>query len=118
MAMSILIVDDHSGFREAARRVLEAAGFDIAGTAADGESAIAAVKDLRPDAVLLDVQLGAGIDGFEVARRLTSNGNAPAIVITSSQDRADFAGLIESSGARGFLPKDELSGPAIRELLG
>ena len=115
--MSILIVDDHASFRDAARRVLEADGFEIAGTAADGESALAAVDELRPDAVLLDVQLGSGIDGFEVARRLTQNGDAPAIVITSSQDRADFAGLIEASGARGFVPKDELSGPAIKELL-
>jgi DNA-binding NarL/FixJ family response regulator len=115
--MSILIVDDHSSFREAARRVLEADGFEIAGMAADGEAGIAAVHDLQPDVVLLDVQLGAGIDGFEVARRLTSNGGAPAIVITSSQDPADFAGLIEASGARGFVPKDQLSGPAIRELL-
>ena len=118
MALSVLIVDDHSSFRAAARRVLEADGFEIAGEAADGQAAIAATAALRPELVLLDVQLGPGIDGFEVARRLTQNGDAPVIVITSTQDRADFAGLIESSGARGFLPKDQLSGPALRELVG
>ena len=115
--MSILIVDDHSSFRAVARRMLEAGGFEVVGEAADGESAIAAIAELRPDVVLLDVQLGPGIDGFEVARRVTENGAAPAIVVTSTQDRADFGGLVESSGARGFLPKDQLSGPAIMELL-
>lgn len=116
MARTLLIVDDHRSFREAARRVLEAAGFEVIGEAADGESALEAVRALRPDVVLLDVQL-PGMDGFEAAARLTANGEAPAIVMTSSREGGDFGPLVEQSGARGFVHKADLSGAAIEALL-
>jgi DNA-binding NarL/FixJ family response regulator len=116
MAMTVIIVDDHRSFRKAARRVLERAGFVVVGEAADGASALEAISALRPDLVLLDVQL-PGIDGFEVASRVTANGNAPAIVMTSSRDGADFGPLVEQSGARGFIHKSDLSGPAISAVL-
>jgi DNA-binding NarL/FixJ family response regulator len=116
MAMTLMIVDDHKSFRDAARRVLESAGFEVVGEAADGESALEAIPSLHPDILLLDVQL-PGIDGFEVASRLTARGDAPAIVITSSRERADFGPLVEQSGARGFVHKVDLSGPAIRAAL-
>jgi len=116
MAMRLLIVDDHRSFRDAARRVLESAGFAVVGEAADGQSAMVAVSELRPDIVLLDVQL-PDIDGFEVASRLTGNGKAPAIVMTSSRDAADFGPLVAQSGARGFVHKADLSGAAIGALL-
>lgn len=116
MARTLLIVDDHRSFREAARRVLEAAGFEVIGEAADGESALEAVRALRPDVVLLDVQL-PGMDGFEAAARLTANGEAPAIVMTSSREGKDFGPLVEQSGARGFVHKADLSGAAIETLL-
>ena len=115
--MTVLIVDDHQSFRHAARRVLERAGFEVVGEAADGETALDAVARLRPDIVLLDVQL-PGIDGFEVAARMSARDRAPLIVMTSSRDRADFGSLIEDSGARGFVPKADLSGPAIRAVVG
>jgi CheY-like chemotaxis protein len=114
--MTLLIVDDHRTFRDVARRLLEGAGFDVIGEAADGESALEVIEQLRPDVVLLDVQL-PGIDGFEVASRLTSNGHAPAIVMTSSREGSDFGPLIEQSGARGFIHKADLSGPSIAALL-
>jgi DNA-binding NarL/FixJ family response regulator len=116
MARTLLIVDDHKSFRETARRVLEAAGFDVVGDAADGESAIEAVTRLRPDVVLMDVQM-PGISGFEVAARLTAEDGAPAIVMTSSRESADFGPLVEQSGARGFVHKADLSGPAIDALV-
>ena len=114
--MTLMIVDDHRSFRDAARRVLESAGFEIVGEAADGESALEAIPALRPDVVLLDVQL-PGIDGFEVAARLTERGDAPLIVMTSSREGADFGPLVEESGARGFIHKADLSGPAINAVL-
>ena len=58
------------------------------------------------------------LDGFEVALRLTSDDDPPAVVMTSSRDGSDFAGLIARSGARGFLAKAELSGPALAALVG
>ena len=114
--MTLFIVDDHRGFRRMARRVLETAGFDVVGEAPDGETALDAIRELRPEVVLVDVQL-PGIDGFEVASRLTANGNAPAVVMTSSRDGADFGPLVADSGARGFVPKADLSGPAIDALI-
>jgi DNA-binding NarL/FixJ family response regulator len=116
MTPSVLIVDDHPAFRRSARLLLEAEGFDVVGEAADGASAIEAAKRLAPQVVLLDVQL-PDIDGFDVAARLTANGTAPAIVMTSSHDVADFGALIERSGARGFVPKGDLTGARLMELL-
>ena len=71
---------------------------------------------LRPEVVLLDIQL-PDIDGFGVAEVLTSNGGSPAIVLTSSRDASEFGALVERSGARGFIPKAELSGAALAALL-
>jgi DNA-binding NarL/FixJ family response regulator len=115
---TVLIVDDHAGFRETARALLESEGFDVVGEAADGAAAIEAAKLLRPEVILLDVYL-PDIDGFEVAATLTTNGPAPApaIVMTSSRDARDFGPLVEQSGARGFIPKAELSGATLSALL-
>jgi DNA-binding NarL/FixJ family response regulator len=114
---SILIVDAHPSFRSTARALLEAEGFEVVGVAEDGAGAIEAAKRLRPEVILLDVQL-PDIDGFEVAARLTSNGTSPAVVLTSSRDVSEFGALVDRSGARGFVPKAELSGKALVSLLG
>ena len=116
LATTVLIVDDHPGFRSSARMLLEAEGFEVVGEAADGRTAISAARDLEPDVVLLDVQL-PDLDGFEVSSRLTANGARPAVVLTSSRDGCDYGSLAGSSGARGFIPKSELSGVALEALL-
>jgi DNA-binding NarL/FixJ family response regulator len=72
----VLIVDDHDGFRSSARALLEAEGFDVVGEAGDAASALAAAARLRPEVVLLDIQL-PGIDGFEVAARLAATPDPP-----------------------------------------
>jgi DNA-binding NarL/FixJ family response regulator len=113
MARTVLIVDDHPSFRASARMLLESEGYAVVGEAEDGQSALAAVRDLRPDVVLLDVQL-PDIDGIEVASRITANGSGPAIVLTSSRALEDLGSL---GGARGFVPKSELSGEALEALL-
>jgi len=117
MSKTVLIVDDHPSFRASARRMLEADGYQVLGEAEDGAAALAAVEQLRPDLVLLDVRL-PDIDGFEVARRLLdADGRAPQIVLTSSNDPADLGEAIGASGARGFIPKGELTGTAVAALL-
>jgi DNA-binding NarL/FixJ family response regulator len=113
---TILIVDDHPSFRATARAILEADGFEVVGEAEDGASALEAVHRLRPDVVLLDVQL-PDMDGFTVATALGSNGYMPTIVLTSSRDAADFGPLVGECGARGFVPKAELSGAALHAVL-
>jgi DNA-binding NarL/FixJ family response regulator len=116
MARTVLIVDDHPSFRASARMLLEAEGFEVIGEAEDGRSALSAVRALRPDVVLLDVQL-PDIDGIEVAAQLAANGSGPAIVLTSSRDLADLGPVRERCDVRGFIPKSELSGAALEALL-
>jgi DNA-binding NarL/FixJ family response regulator len=120
MATTVLIVDDHPSFRASARLLLECEGYEVVGAVEDGAAALAAVRELHPDVVLLDVQL-PDIDGFEVAGRLTGgtndNGRGPAIIMTSSREADDFGSLAAESGARGFISKSELSGAAMEALL-
>jgi DNA-binding NarL/FixJ family response regulator len=116
MPMTVLIVDDHPSFRANARALLEAEGFEVVGEAEDAASAIEAFEKLGPQLILLDVQLPDG-DGFDVARRLSSNGHTPSIVLVSSRDRTDFGSLVEEAPVLGFIPKADLSGQAIAQLL-
>jgi DNA-binding NarL/FixJ family response regulator len=117
MKRRLLIVDDHAVFRQSARRMLEADGYEVVGEAADGASGIAAAHALKPEVVLLDVQL-PDIDGFDVASRLTGEDAHPVVVLTSSRDGADFGPLVSGSGARGFVPKSELSGERLAQIIG
>jgi DNA-binding NarL/FixJ family response regulator len=116
MPSTILIVDDHPGFRASARRMLVAAGYEVVGEAPDGASALAATEELHPAVVLVDIYL-PDLDGFEVAMRLTAADDPPAVVLTSSHDSSDFSEMIGHSGARGFLAKAELSGPSLAAVL-
>ena len=119
MAVTVLIVDDHPSFRATARLLLEVEGYDVVGEARDGREAIAQSNLLHPDLVLLDVNL-PDMDGFQVASRLTAgNGGAtpPAVILISSRDSSDFGSLVADSGARGFIPKADLSGDSLAALL-
>jgi DNA-binding NarL/FixJ family response regulator len=117
MPETILIVDDHAGFRRAARAMLQSEGFDVVGEAADGVKALAEVVRLGPDIMLLDIQL-PGIDGFAVADRLAVRGGGPAVILISSRDPAEYGGKVEASPTRGFIAKSQLTGAAIRALTG
>ena len=116
MARSVLVVDDSAPFRATARALLEARGYRVVGAVADGGEALAAVEAMRPDAVLLDINL-PDADGIAVAGRLTGAGG-PAVVLVSTLDGAAMRGAIERSGARGFLSKADLTSPQLVELLG
>jgi DNA-binding NarL/FixJ family response regulator len=112
----LLIVDDHPSFRSAARLLLEHEGFEVVGEAEDGASGLRASADLAPDVVLLDVNL-PDLDGFDVASRICHDTAAPKVVLTSSRDPREFGPLVGDSGARGFVPKGELSAERICALL-
>lgn len=116
MRPRVLIVDDHAAFRESASALLEAEGFEVVGEAGDGEEAMTAVERLRPDVVLLDIQL-RGADGFAVADRLASAGCVAAVVLISSREAAAYGPRSEPAGARGFIAKRDLSGEALAALL-
>jgi DNA-binding NarL/FixJ family response regulator len=116
MVRRVLIVDDHPGFRAQARVMLAAAGYDVVGEAADGESGVRVARELSPDVVLLDVQL-PGITGFEVLRLVHGEPDPPAVVLISSRDASDYGRRVERSGARGFIPKAELSARTLAAVL-
>ena len=96
----IVVADDHPVVRFGVKNMLEnEPGFEVVGEAEDGASALDAVARLRPEVVLLDVQL-PDTDGFDVAATLTSNGSGPRVVLTSSRDVSDFGGCVEHLESR------------------
>jgi CheY-like chemotaxis protein len=114
---TVLIVDDHADFRRSAGALLEAEGFAVVAEAADGDEAIAAVERVRPQIVLLDVQL-PGVDGITVAGRLAAGRDPPVIVLISSREAAAYGPRLRAASAHGFIPKRELSGSALSALVG
>ena len=113
---SVLVVDDHGGFRAWARAFLEAEGYRVVGEAADGGEALSAARRLRPDVVLLDVHL-PDRDGFEVARCLTKASQPPVVVLVSSREQVEFGRRVPDSGARGFISKVDLSAERLHALV-
>ncbi len=113
---SILIVDDSRPFLEIARRLLVRDGLDVVGTASTGAEAIALVEALRPRIALVDLHL-AGESGFDVARSLSGCAQGPCVVLMSTHAEAEFTDLVAASPAAGFVPKERLSGDAIRALV-
>ena len=104
---TILVVDDHGGFRATARRLLERDGWSVIGEAADGLTGLAAAASLAPD-----------VDGFAVAERLAARAGAPSIILISSRDHETYRERVRSSPAAAFLAKQDLDGTVLRSLLG
>lgn len=113
---TVLIVDDHADYRRSASALLEAEGFAVVGVAADGASAIEAVERLRPEVVLLDIQL-PDVDGLCVAKRLAVTPDPPVVVLISSREAAAYGSRLDTAPARGFIAKRELSGAALAALV-
>jgi two-component system, NarL family, nitrate/nitrite response regulator NarL len=118
VAVRCLIVDDQPSFCEAARELLEGQGLTVVGCAMSSAEALRSVRELRPEAALVDIDLGPE-SGFELARRLAddADGNSPRVILVSTHDEREFVKLIESSPAIGFLAKTELSAERIYQLL-
>jgi DNA-binding NarL/FixJ family response regulator len=115
MSRTVLIVDDQVEFRLLARQLLELDGFVVVGEAVDAQSAVAAERQLSPDVVLMDVRLGSlPGDGLSAARAIRDRPSSAAVVLTST---ADYQSAVARCGATGFVPKAELSGPRLHELL-
>jgi two-component system, NarL family, nitrate/nitrite response regulator NarL len=119
---TVLIVDDHDSFRRAASELLEAGGFSVVGGAGSGEEALRIAATLRPDIVLIDIQLddnqgSDGLDGIDVAERLATSGDGPAVVLVSSRDASAYGARLAAAPARGFIPKRRLSGEALAALV-
>lgn len=113
---TILIIDDDPRFRAQASQLLEADGFVVVGQADDGASGLEASRSLRPDFVLVDIGL-PDVEGFAVARELATDGPPPLVVLTSSRDARAYGRRLTSGDFLGFLPKERISGAAIRALV-
>jgi len=113
---TILIVDDDARFRRQVAALLEGDGFVVIGEAVDGASGLLAVKSLRPDYVLLDIGL-PDVEGFAVAQTLALTGPPPLVILTSSRDAGAYGSRLTNGRALGFIPKEEVSGSAIRALV-
>jgi CheY-like chemotaxis protein len=116
MRPRILIVDDDPTFLKTVRRLLEAQGFDVIGEALNGLDGVTAATRLDPDIVLVDVNL-PDIDGFQVVERIADGGRAPPVVLTSIRAAGDFGSLIETSRARAFITKADITGEALAGFL-
>ena len=116
MRQTVLIIDDHAAFRQAARALLEFDGYEVIGEAPDAASGLREARRLKPRIVLLDVGL-PDKSGLDLAARLRGEPEPAAVVLVSSRDRADLGPLVENSGARGFIPKAELSAQALERLV-
>ena len=103
---TVLIVDDHAGFREHARVLLTAAGFEVVADAADGRAALDRAGRFHP-----------AIDGFAVARELVERPSPPAVVLVSTRDAGDYGRRLSDSGAVGFISKSRLSGDTLHAVL-
>jgi DNA-binding NarL/FixJ family response regulator len=115
--ITLLIVDDHPVVRDGLRGMFAGdAGFDVVGEAGDGATAVSAIRKLTPDVVLLDVQL-PDENGIDLAARLADDRLLPAVILTSSRPPDQLGPELTTSGALGFIPKDELTATAIRRLL-
>ena len=116
MPERVLIVDDHVGFRRVARRLLQEIGIQVVGEAGTGADALSEARRLKPDLVLLDIQL-PDLDGLAVAASLRMEPEPPAVVLVSSRDAADYGPRLDSSGALGFIAKADLSAESLTALL-
>jgi DNA-binding NarL/FixJ family response regulator len=118
MTLRLLIVDDNAHFLVAARCLLKSEGIQVVGVASTSADALLYARSLRPDAVLVDVDLGEE-SGFELAEQLTTGAgdDTQRVILTSAYAAEDLADLIEASPAVGFLPKTLLSARAILDLI-
>ncbi|MCT1394893.1 response regulator transcription factor [Microbacterium sp. p3-SID338] len=103
----ILLVDDHPIVRAGVRSLFDRRDdAEVVGEAASGEEAVVLARHLRPDVVLCDMRLGAGMDGVQTTAALRALDPAPAVLILTTFDRdAQILGAIEA-GAAGYLLKD------------
>lgn len=111
----VLIVDDQPPFRDASRMVVEMTdGFEVAGEAENGEQGVEMAARLKPDLVLMDVQM-PGIDGLEATRRITSVDDPPQVLVMSTHESGDYDAPAVDAGAFGFIPKSQFSMDALED---
>jgi DNA-binding NarL/FixJ family response regulator len=115
MRSRLLIVDDNAGFRQAARDLLQRQGADVVGVASNGAEAARLARELQPDCVLVDIELGPE-SGLDLATRLTTE-HHQRVVLISVYSETEFIDAIATTPALGFIPKADLSVRRITDVL-
>lgn len=105
VAIRVVVVDDQELVRMGFRLILERAGLEVVGEAADGLEAVALVEETRPDVVLMDIRMPR-LDGIEATRRIIAAGDCPRVVVLTTFDLDDYVYSAIRAGASGFLLKD------------
>ncbi len=112
MTVRVLIVDDQEPFRTAARMVVEFTdGFEVVGEVATGEDSVVTTRDLRPDLVLMDVNL-PGISGLEATAQILTDPSPPVVLVLSTYEPAEYAHQAAEAGAAAYIPKS-VFGPGV-----
>ena len=115
MTVKVLIVDDQEPFRQAARMVVDVTdGFEVVGEAETGEAGVEAARELRPDLVLMDVNL-PGIEGREATRRILAERPEVVVVLVSTYDPAEYESKAAESGAAAYIPKSTFGPDRLEE---
>lgn len=115
-AVSVLIVDDQVLFRRAAASVVRVTpGFEVVGEAQSGEEAVELVAELRPDLVLMDINM-SGITGIEATRRITARDPATVVVLLSTYQVEDLPADASVSGMAAYVNKDEFGPQVLRRV--
>jgi DNA-binding NarL/FixJ family response regulator len=115
-SVSVLIVDDQPRFLTVAATVVErTAGFRVVGRAGNGAEAVVQASTLRPQLVLMDINMPV-LDGIAAARQIVDELPGVTVVLLSSYDRDDLPDGFASSGAAGYLHKEELDPVALRRV--
>ena len=111
-----VIVDDNVRFLAVARSSLERGGLEVVGTATTTTEALEKIDALKPDVVLVDIDLGAE-SGLDLARRIATAPSGPRVVLISTHREEDVAELVSTSPAAGFVWKADLSARAVRDVV-
>ena len=116
MRRTVLVVDDHAGFRASVRELFSESRFNVVAEADDAPSALQEFARVRPDVVLLDIAL-PGTDGFAVAEALAAEARPPAVVLVSTRDASDYGSRLAGAKVRGFIQKQRLSSTVLETLV-
>ena len=118
MAVRCLIVDDNRSFLTVASDLLEREGISVVGVASTATEAQRKYRELKPDVALVDVDLGED-SGVDLARELAGPARATGaeVVLMSAHAQDDFTDLMATGPALSFIPKSDLSGAAVRNIL-